>query len=106
MTAARHVGASADTTAPLFRRAAIRVRWDTAYAGASAIDRYQVLRDDAVVGEVPHTPQFTTTPFHFDDVLEGDAARRPHAYKVRTLDASGAQADSPAFEVDPVVLAQ
>jgi hypothetical protein len=106
LTPARHVGASADTTAPLFRRVAVRVRWDTAYAGATAIERYQVLRDDGVVGEVPHSPQFAATPFHFDDVLEGEAAARPHAYKVRTLDASGARADSPAFEVDPVVLAQ
>ncbi|HKP57941.1 MAG TPA: aldo/keto reductase [Polyangiales bacterium] len=106
LTPARHVGAEADTTAPLFRRVAVRVRWDTAYAGASAIERYQVLRDDVVVGEVPHAPQFTATPFHFDDVLEGEAATRPHVYKVRTLDVAGAHVDSAAFEVDPVVLAQ
>jgi hypothetical protein len=54
LTAARHVGAEADTPAPMFRRVAVRVRWDTAYAGAHAIERYQVLRDDVVVGELPH----------------------------------------------------
>jgi aryl-alcohol dehydrogenase-like predicted oxidoreductase len=105
LTAARHVGAEADTTPPMFKRVAVRVRWDTAYAGAHAIDRYQVLRDDAVVGEVPHAPQFTATPFHFDDLLEGEAATRPHAYKVRALDVAGERADSATFTVDPVVLA-
>lgn len=106
LTAPRNVGAEADTTAPLFRRVAVRVRWDTAYAGAHAIERYQVLRDDALVGEVPHAPQFTATPFHFDDVLEGEAATRPHTYKVRTIDAAAAVADSGTITVDPVVLAQ
>jgi aryl-alcohol dehydrogenase-like predicted oxidoreductase len=105
LTAARHVGAEADTTAPLFRRVAVRVRWDTAYAGAHAIECYRVLRDELVVGEVPHVPQFTSTPFHFEDVLEGEAATRPHAYKVRTVDAAGGHADSGAITVDPVVLA-
>jgi aryl-alcohol dehydrogenase-like predicted oxidoreductase len=105
LTAARHVGAEADTSAPLFKRVAVRVRWDSAYAGAHAIERYQVLRDDAVVGEVAHTPQFTATPFHFDDILEAEAATQPHTYKVRTLDAAGQQADSGSFKVDPVVLA-
>jgi aryl-alcohol dehydrogenase-like predicted oxidoreductase len=103
--AARHVGAEADTTMPLFRRVAVRVRWDTAYAGAFAIERYQVLRDDLVVGEVPHLPQYTRKPFHFDDLLQGEAATRAHEYKVRTFDASGNHADSGTFTVDPVVLA-
>jgi hypothetical protein len=105
LSAARHIGVEPDTTAPLFRRVAVRVRWDTAYAGAHAIDRYQVLRDDAVVGEVPHAPQFVATPFQFYDVLEGEAATRTHTYKVRTCDVAGGCADSVAFTVDPVVLA-
>jgi aryl-alcohol dehydrogenase-like predicted oxidoreductase len=103
--AARHVGVEADTTMPLFRRVAVRVRWDTAYAGAFAIERYQVLRDDAVVGEVQHAPQYTRAAFHFDDVLQGEAATRPHSYKVRTVDAAGNHADTGSFRVDPVVLA-
>jgi aryl-alcohol dehydrogenase-like predicted oxidoreductase len=100
LTAPRHVGAEPDTAMPLFGRTAVRVSWDTAYAGAHAITSYEVLRDGEVVGERPHQPQFSRRRFRFDDVLEGEAAQQPHRYAVRAIDASGARAESHELQVD------
>jgi aryl-alcohol dehydrogenase-like predicted oxidoreductase len=105
LTAPRHFGAEPDSAAPLFGRIAVRLRWDTAYAGAHAIERYQVLRDGVVVGEVPHSPQFSRTPFHFYDVFEGEVAGGKLSYSVRALDASGQSAETSPLLVDPVVVA-
>ena len=56
LTPPRNVGAEADSSMPMLGRFAVRVTWDTAYAGAVPILRYEVLRDGEVVGTVPHTP--------------------------------------------------
>lgn len=101
LTAPRNVGAEADSAMPLMGRVAVRVSWDTAYAGAVPIERYDVLRDGAVVGSVPHTPQFTAQRFHYDDLFESDQPTEPHAYLVRAVDADGAAADSGTLTADP-----
>ena len=88
---------------PLLGRTAVRVSWDTAYAGAVPIERYDVLRDDRVIGSVPHSPQITLQRFYFDDVLDEEHQDSPHNYHVRAVDASGKTADSPAVSVDPGV---
>ncbi|MDD9947434.1 MAG: aldo/keto reductase [Myxococcales bacterium] len=104
--APRHVGAEPDTSMPVFGRVAVRVSWDTAYAGAHAIERYDVLRDDQVIAHVPHTPQYTRKRFHFDDVHNEAGDQEPHRYRVRSVDSAGATADSPELTADPRVNAR
>jgi aryl-alcohol dehydrogenase-like predicted oxidoreductase len=103
LTAPRNVGAEADSSMLLLGRTAVRVSWDTAYAGAVSIERYEVLRDDKVIGSVPHSPQITLQRFYFDDLLGEEHKDSPHKYRVRSVDASGTTADSPAMNVDPSV---
>jgi hypothetical protein len=69
LTPPRNVGGEPDSSSQLFGRLAVRVTWDTSYAGAVSIERYDVLRDGEVVGSVLHAPQFTTRRFCYDDVF-------------------------------------
>jgi len=94
LTPPRNVGAEADSSMPMLGRTAVRVTWDTAYAGAVPILRYEVLRDGEVVGSTPHTPQFTARRFHYDDIFPGGASAGSHRYRVRAVDAAGAMAES------------
>jgi len=74
LTAPRNVGVESDTAgfAPSTPqpRPAVRITWDTAYAGRFPIVRYEVLRDGAVIGTVPHSPQFEQQGFSYEDVLD------------------------------------
>jgi hypothetical protein len=101
LTPPRNIGAEADSSMPMLGRTAVRVTWDTAYAGAVQILRYEVLRDGEVVGSVPHTPQFTARRFCYDDVFPDGAAAGSHSYRVRAVDAAGAAAESVALTPDP-----
>lgn len=101
LTPPRNVGAEPDTTAQMFGRRAVRVTWDTAYAGRHALERYDILRDGEVIGSVPHTPQWTRDRFIYDDAFEDYDHVAPHAYVVRAVDAGGEFADSPALTVAP-----
>ena len=103
LTPPRNAGAEADTSMPLLQRTAVRVSWDTAYAGAVPIERYDVLRDDKVIGSVPHNPQICPRRFYFDDVWDKEPEDGPHKYHVRSVDASGTTVASPAMMVDPRV---
>jgi aryl-alcohol dehydrogenase-like predicted oxidoreductase len=103
LTAPRNVGAEADTSMPLLGRTAVRVSWDTAYAGVAPIERYDVLRDDKIIGSVPHHPQITLQRFYFDDVLGKEHMDSPHNYHVKSVDVSGTTAESPVMIVDPRV---
>ncbi len=100
LTPPRNVGAEPDSSA-VMGRVAVRVTWDTAYAGAVAIERYDVLRDGDVVGSVPHTPQFTSRRFCYDDLFPGVQPPGSHRYSVRAVDAAGATAESASFLADP-----
>jgi aryl-alcohol dehydrogenase-like predicted oxidoreductase len=101
LTPPRNVGVEADSSMPMLGRVAVRITWDTAYAGTVPIDRYDVLRDGEVVGSVPHTPQFRAQRFHYDDIFDKDRLTGIHGYSVRAVDAAGAAADSGALTADP-----
>ncbi|MCE5263930.1 MAG: aldo/keto reductase [Deltaproteobacteria bacterium] len=100
LTPPRNVGAEPDSSA-IMGRVAVRVTWDTSYAGAMPIERYDVLRDGDVVGTIPHTPQFTSRRFCYDDFFPEGQLPGSHSYRVRAVDAAGATAESPSFLVDP-----
>jgi aryl-alcohol dehydrogenase-like predicted oxidoreductase len=89
LTAPRNAGVEDDTSMPMLGRHAVRVSWDTAYAGDCPIERYEVLRDGKVVGTVPHQPQYTYRRFCYDDVLEDNAGIRGYRYQVVAVDGSG-----------------
>lgn len=101
LTAPRNVGVEADSSMPMLGRVAVRITWDTAYAGAAPIDRYDVLRDGEVVGSVPHIPQFKAQRFHYDDIFDKDLLTGTYGYSVRAVDAAGAAADSGTLTADP-----
>lgn len=91
---------------PGLQRTAVRISWDTAYAGNAPVKQYDVLRDDEFIGSAPHTPQISLQRFHFDDVLVNDHKEGPYKYSVRSIDSSGETADSPVVSVDPRVSLQ
>jgi aryl-alcohol dehydrogenase-like predicted oxidoreductase len=106
LTAPRNVGVEADSSMPMLGRKAVRITWDTAYAGADPIERYDLLRDGAVIGSVPHTPQFTTQRFHFDDIFSDGHPQGSHSYCVRALDATGAAVESGTLTADPAAVSE
>jgi aryl-alcohol dehydrogenase-like predicted oxidoreductase len=81
LTPPRNVGAESDPGgfSPVTPniRPAVRVTWDTAYAGRYAVERYEVLRDGKVVGTVPHKPQWTSKRFIFEDTFANDGKPQP-----------------------------
>ncbi len=100
LTAPRNVGVEEDSAMPGLNRCAVRVSWQTSYAGAEPIERYEVLCYEDVIGTVPHVPQITQQAFHYDDILNEDQKKGTRKYKVRAVDAAGNQAESQAFEID------
>jgi len=101
LTPPRNVGAESDSSAKLLGRLAVRVTWDTSYAGAVPIERYDVLRDGEVAGSVLHTPQFTSRRFCYDDVFPEGRQPGSHSYRVRAIDVTGETAESVSISVDP-----
>jgi aryl-alcohol dehydrogenase-like predicted oxidoreductase len=100
LTAPRNAGVEADSAMPLLGRNAVRISWDTAYAGAASIERYEVLRNGEVIGSVPHRPQITEKRFAFEDILGSDENVGSYRYVVRSVDAVGATAQSPSMTVE------
>jgi len=94
LTAPRNVGVEENFAMPGFAWNAIRVSWDSAYAGAEAIDHYDVLRNDELIGSVPHVPQITGKRYHHDDLLTLNEAKGVHRYQVRAVDTTGNKAES------------
>lgn len=76
-------------------RRAVRVSWQTAYAADAPIDHYRIERDGRPVGQVPHRPQLSRTPFTFD--APWDEGSPP--YSITTVDAQGREAKSPLLTV-------
>ena len=99
LTAPRNVGAESDSSMPGIQRVAVRISWDTAYAGTEPIDRYEVLRDEQVIGSIPHRPQITPHRFCFDDILEDEMKDKTLHYRVRSVDTSGRSVESPSLDV-------
>jgi aryl-alcohol dehydrogenase-like predicted oxidoreductase len=99
LTAPRNVGAEEDSAMPLLGRTAVRISWDTAYAGEMPIDRYEVLRNGELIGSVSHQPQITEKRFYYEDILANEDNPGDNQYTVRSVDASGAMAESPTTTV-------
>jgi aryl-alcohol dehydrogenase-like predicted oxidoreductase len=74
----------------------IRLGWDTAYAGSSPIEYYEVWRNDQKAGEVKHIPQTTQKPFVFEDAI---ADTGKNEYKVVTVDRQGKRVETEKISV-------
>jgi len=99
LSAPRNVGAENDSSMPGIGRNAVRVGWDTAYAGNDPIERYDIFRDDNVIASVTHQPQITSRRFHYDDILDDEQKDKSHQYRVRSVDGSGKTSDSQSVDV-------
>ena len=87
---------------PALGRAAVRISWDAAYAGAAPVTRYDVLRNGTVIGSVDHRPQYSAERFHFDDVFDGEPDEGPFAYSVKAVDSQGREAESGTVSAAPL----
>lgn len=99
LTAPRNVGVETDSTMPLLGRKAVRISWDTAYAGSASIERYEVLRNGKVIGAIPHQPQITGKRFYYEDIMGNDARTGNDRYSVRSVDTAAVMAQSPSITV-------
>jgi aryl-alcohol dehydrogenase-like predicted oxidoreductase len=69
----------------------VNLSWNTAYAGNNPINKYEIVRDNEIIGKINHSPQVNTTPFTFKDKTAGD---KNHEYKIITVDASDQKAET------------
>ncbi|MBN2274472.1 MAG: aldo/keto reductase [Bacteroidales bacterium] len=74
----------------------IRITWDTAFAGSSPIETYEIWRNDTKAGEVKHIPQTTQQPFAFEAPV---ADTGKNEYKVVTVDRKGNRAETEKIKV-------
>jgi aryl-alcohol dehydrogenase-like predicted oxidoreductase len=97
LSAPRNIGVEEDSAMPLLGRTAVRISWDTAYAGDAPIERYDILRNGEVIGSVPHIPQITEKRFFYEDIPgKGESVDDCH-YAVRSVDSKGAITQSTSF---------
>lgn len=82
------------------REAPVKVMWDTAYAGADPIVRYEVYRRETRVAEMPWKPQLTEEPFSILDPNAPGGAQGGLYYRVNAIDTAGNVATS--MSVRPV----
>ncbi len=95
----KNLGVELDSAMHVMNHHAIRVSWDTAYAAASPILRYEVFCDDNIVGNVEHSPQISEKRFCFTHVLNDDQKGSTLIYKVRTVDADNNIKDSASISI-------
>jgi aryl-alcohol dehydrogenase-like predicted oxidoreductase len=69
----------------------IMLTWDTAYAGSSPVDCYEIWKNGTMTGTVQHFPQTTKKPFEFLDKAE---ATRKAEYQIITVDRQGNRMES------------
>lgn len=69
----------------------IKLTWNTAYAGNSPIDHYEILRNNNKIGQVEHRPQISTEPFQFKDNVDASVKNE---YKIITVDKKGGRRES------------
>jgi len=70
----------------------VLVTWDTAFAGDSPIDHYELWKNESKAGEVSHVPQTTKKPFAYTDTTGTTDGKT--AYKVVAVDKKGRKAGS------------
>ena len=68
-----------------------QITWHTAYAGDSAIDRYEIWRNGQFVVEIPFEPQTTKTPYHYEDK---HSAASTASYVVKVVDKKNREAEA------------
>lgn len=100
LTAPRNVGIDRDFSMPAIGYRSVRISWDTAYAGNSPIDRYEVLRNGIHIGTVPHHPQYTLTRFRYNDRLEENVNEKEQSYSVAVVDSAGNREETRNFNVE------
>jgi hypothetical protein len=89
-----HEGGLTSATNPMISKAdgnAIRLSWDTAFAGNDQIQKYLIMRDGSEIGAITHKPQTTSTPFSYTDDAGSEGKSE---YKIVTVDAAGNQAST------------
>lgn len=59
-------GLTPPRNAALTKADAIKLSWDTSYAGNESISYYEIVADGAVIGTVPHVPQTSRDPFKYE----------------------------------------
>jgi len=67
------------------------ISWNTAYAGDAPIKTYEIWRDGVKIKEIPFTPQISTDPFAYSEVLKDKTA---HTYILKVADIKGRIAES------------
>jgi aryl-alcohol dehydrogenase-like predicted oxidoreductase len=67
----------------------IILNWNTAYSGAEPLDRYEIYRNDQLVGTIPFKPQITKNPYQFTQVVKNEGKCK---YVVAVVDTSGQKA--------------
>ncbi|GAB4337987.1 MAG: hypothetical protein Kow0099_11660 [Candidatus Abyssubacteria bacterium] len=81
---------------------AVYLEWDTSYAGSAPLSHYEIRRGEEKIGEVPHRPQTTLMPFTFRDA---EAAQGMNSYRVRAVDAEGAESEWAEISIECPVFA-
>lgn len=74
----------------------VRLSWHTAWAGAEPLKHYEIWRDNQIIKQVLHYPQISKTPYSWEEKI---ADRKPHSYKLVSVDFSGHRA-----ETEPIML--
>ncbi|UCH14913.1 MAG: aldo/keto reductase, partial [Bacteroidales bacterium] len=69
----------------------VLIKWNTAYAGDSPVDHYEVWRNNNKIGQVEHHPQISPEPFKFKDNIDTSAKNE---YKIITVDKKGGRKES------------
>ena len=78
----------------------VTVAWNTAFAAGDPLVHYEIWRRDEKIATVPFKPQTSETPFTYIDREPGPNPAGGLWYRVRVVDAAGAQVDS--VSVKPV----
>lgn len=74
----------------------IRLSWDTAYAGDKPIEKYEIYKNDNLIGEVTHQPQISDAPFTFKCKTNSNENAE---FKVVTVDIKKEKAESKTISI-------
>jgi len=85
------LSAPQDINAQRGENGAIRITWNSAFAGNHPVKKYEIYRNKAKAGEVIHQPQTGMDPFIFQDQHAADMRTE---YRVVTSDTEGSRKES------------